>query len=95
MKVFTKLLEIVFTVFIVIHDMLELLALPILFLLVGIFNALPWQYYVITIGGYFVILAVIEIVLHFYFKHWERKYTPALGRLVNKIDKIFTKKSDK
>ncbi len=65
-------------------DIVEMLFLPTVFLVLGIWNDLPWQYYAITIGGYFVLFLIVEIVLHFIFKKIERKYTPFIVRKLKK-----------
>ena len=52
----------------IIWDVIGFLALPALFLIIGLMNSFPWQYYAITIGGYFALFIVLEIILHFIFK---------------------------
>ena len=72
-----------------IWDIIQFLALPILFLVFGLINSFPWQYYAITIGGYFALFIVLEIILHFIFKALDKKYTPLverkLGKYLNKF----------
>ena len=72
----------------IIWDIFEILALPALFLILGLINSLPWQYYAITIGGYFAFFIILQIVLHFIFKAFEKKYTPLIER---KLEKYFNK----
>ena len=74
----------------VIWDIIEFLALPILFLVLGLINSLPWQYYAISIGGYFALFIILEIVLHFIFKALDKKYTPFIEK---KLGKYFNKSS--
>ena len=78
----------------IIFDVIEFLALPALFLIIGLINSFPWQYYAITIGGYFALFIVLEIILHFIFKALDKKYTPLIER---KLEKYFNKfsKNDK
>ena len=76
----------------IIFDVIEFLALPVLFLIIGIMNSFPWQYYAITIGGYFALFIVLEIILHFIFKALDKKYTPLIER---KLEKYFNKFSKK
>ena len=71
-------------------DIIEILALPALFLAIGWINSYPWQFYAITIGGYFAIFIILEIVLHFIFKALEKKYTPLIKR---KLEKYFNRPS--
>ena len=72
----------------IIWEIIEFLALPVLFLIIGLMNLFPWQYYAITIGGYFGIFIIIELVLHFVFKALDKKYTPLIER---KLEKYFSK----
>ena len=76
----------------IIFDVIEFLALPTLFLIIGLINSIPWQYYAITIGGYFALFIVLEIILHFIFKALDKKYTPLIER---KLEKYFNKFSKK
>ena len=78
----------------IIFDVIGFLALPALFLIIGLMNSFPWQYYAITIGGYFALFIVLEIILHFIFKALDKKYTPLIER---KLEKYFNKfsKNDK
>ena len=78
----------------IICDVIGFLALPALFLIIGLMNSFPWQYYALTIGGYFALFIVLEIILHFIFKALDKKYTSLIER---KLEKYFNKfsKNDK
>jgi len=76
----------------VIWDIIEILAIPALFLIIGLINSLPWQYYAISIGGYFALFIILEIIIHFVFKALAKKYTPLIER---KLEKHFDKFSKK
>ena len=76
----------------VIWDIIEFLALPILFLVLGLINSFPWQYYAIAIGGYFALFIILEIILHFVFKALDKKYTPLIERKLKKYFNKFSKK---
>ena len=76
----------------IIWDIIEFLALPAIFLVIGLLNSFPWQYYVISIGGYFALFIILEIILHFIFKALDKKYTPLIER---KLEKYFNKNSNK
>ena len=76
----------------IIWDVIGFLALPALFIIIGLMNSFPWQYYAITIGGYFALFIVLEIILHFIFKALDKKYTPLIER---KLEKHFNKFSKK
>lgn len=72
----------------ILWDIIEFFALPLLFLIIGLINSLPWQYYAIAIGGYFVLFIILEVVLHFIFKAYDKKYTSFIEK---KLEKYFNK----
>ena len=72
----------------VIWDIIGFLAIPALFLVIGLLNSVPWQYYAISIGGYFALFIILDIILHFVFKALDKKYTPLIER---KLEKYFDK----
>mgnify|MGYP003417960779 FL=1 len=88
MRKMLKFLDIIFTIIMIIWDIIEFLAVPALFIIIGLLNSFPWQYYVITIGGYFLLFIIFEIVAHFVFKALNKKYSPILER---KFEKYFNK----
>ena len=92
MKKFFDLLGNILYIGMILWDIIEFLTLPALFLIIGLINSLPWQYYAISIGGYFVLFIILEIVLHFIFKALDKKYTPLIER---KLEKYFNKFSKK
>lgn len=79
----------------IIWDVIEFLAFPVLFLVIGLLNSHPWQYYAIAIGGYFALFIILEIILHFIFKAFNKKYMPFIERKLekhfNKFEKYFNK----
>ena len=77
----------------IIYDLIGFLALPALFLIIGLVNSYPWQYYAITVGGYFALSFVLDIILYFIFKALDRKYTPLIERKLEKYFNKFSKKS--
>ncbi len=88
MKGFLKLTEIIISVFYVIWNLVEILAIPALFVLIGALNSLPWQYYVATISGYFAIAIIIQIICHFISKRLGIKFA-------RRIEKLFRNSSNK
>ena len=76
----------------IIWDIIEFLALPAIFLVIGLLNSFPWQYYAIAIGGYFALFIILEIILHFVFKALDKKYTPFIERKLEKYFNEFSKK---
>ena len=85
MKGILKLFDVIFSVVNVIWNLFEIFAIPVLFIIVGLLNNFPWQYYVATIGGYFIIALVIQTIGHFIFKRFEKRYESALVSLFKKI----------
>ena len=75
-----------------IWDIIEFLAIPALFLVIGLLNSFSWQYYAISIGGYFALFIILEISLHFVFKALDKKYTPLIERNLEKYFNKFSKK---
>ena len=76
----------------VILDIIGFLALPAVFLVIGLMNSFPWQYYAVAIGGYFALFIILDIILHFVFKALDKKYTPFIER---KLAKYFDRSSKK
>ncbi len=80
-----------------IGELLEYLALPALFAILGIWQQLPWQYYAITIGGYFAILLAGELVIRWIFRALGKTYSSRIaGKFKKLVDRIELKqeKSD-
>ena len=92
MKKFLNFVGNILYVGMVIWDIIEFLAIPALFLVIGLLNSFPWQYYALSIGGYFALFIILEIILHFVFKALDKKYTPLIER---KLEKYFNKFSKK
>ena len=92
MKRFIHFIGIIGTITMVICDIAEFLAIPALFIVIGLLNSYSWLYYAITIGGYIVLFIVAEIISHFVFKALDKKYTPLIER---KLEKYFNKFSNK
>lgn len=61
MSIWKRILSVI-GVFAVIGTVLEYLALPALFVVVGLLNDFGWQYYAWTIGGYLVLVALAELI---------------------------------
>ena len=90
MNRFLHFIGIVVTIIMVIWDTMEFLAVPALFIIIGMLNSFPWQYYVITIGGYTALFIIAEIIAHFVFKALDKKYTPFIERKLEKICNRFS-----
>ena len=92
MNRFLYFIGIIGTMIMMICDIAEFLAIPALFIVIGLLNSYSWLYYAITIGGYIVLFIVAEIIAHFVFKALDKKYTPLIER---KLEKYFNKFSNK
>lgn len=75
----------------IIWDIIEISAFPAIFLVIGLLNSFPWQYYAISIGGYFALFIILEIIFHFIFKALDKKYTPLIERKLKKYFSKFSK----
>lgn len=65
----------------------QIFLIPAIFLVLGLVNSAPWQYYAITIGGYFCIAIVLQIILHFVFKKIEKRAESAFSRFIEKMSR--------
>ena len=93
MNRFLHFIRIIGTITMVICDIAEFLAVPALFIVIGLLNSYPWQYYAISIGGYIVLFIVAEIIAHFVFKTLNKKYSPLIERKLEKYLNKFSNKS--
>lgn len=84
MKVLLKILDIIFAIIYVIEDLVEIFIIPAVFIAVGLMNDLSWQYYLATVGGFFLMCIILQIILHFVFKRFEKKYESFLLKLFRK-----------
>ena len=97
MKVLKFLASAIFSilyVFMIVWEILGYLILPVLFVLIGLWNKFSWQYYAVTVGGYFAILLLIDIVIRILFKLFDKKYSSAFERKLEKIFDRFFEKND-
>ena len=85
MKGLLKFLDILSGIILILWNMIEILALPAFFAVISWFNGYPWQYYALTIGGYFVIVAILQLTLHLIFRKFEKKYSSAVERLFQRL----------
>ena len=88
-----RFLHFIGTMIMIICDIAEFLAVPALFIVIGLLNYYPWQYYAISIGGYIVLFIVAEIIAHFVFKTLNKKYSPLIERKLEKYLNKFSNKS--
>ena len=56
-----KILLGLLTAILAFRAVLEYLALPALFILIGVLNGFGWRYYVCSVGGYAVAVALVEM----------------------------------
>ena len=81
-----------FNALIVVWEIFEFLAVPALFIIIGLLNSYPWQYYAISIGGYVALFIAAEVAAYFIFKALDKKYTPILKRKLKKLFDRFTER---
>lgn len=93
MNRFLHFVGIIATIVMIIWDIVEFLAVPVLFIIIGVLNSFPWQYYAITIGGYVALFIIAEIIAHFVFRALDKKYTPFFKRKLEIICNRFSKKN--
>ena len=72
----------------ILFDILEFLFIPALLIIIGIYNSLPWQYYIISIGIYIALFILIDLIIRLIFKALGKKYSPKFEKM---LDKIFSK----
>ena len=92
MKKILKFLTFILTVFMVLCDILEFLAVPLLLVIVGLLNSFSWKYYAISIGAYIALFIIAETVAYFIFKALDKKYTPIFEKKLEKYFNRFSKK---
>ena len=79
-----KIFNFILTSIDVVWELAEILLLPTIFVVAGLMYDLSWQYYLATVGGYFAICIIIQIICHFSFKRFEKKFDSALMKLYKK-----------
>lgn len=90
MNAFLKTIGVILSIILFIWDLAELLAVPALLVICGLLNDFGYLYYIISIGAYFLLLLMIELILHFVFKAFNKKHRPILER---KLEKFFDRLS--
>lgn len=80
MKALKIILYIILTPIYIIETLAEILAIPALFTVIGVFNSFGWKYYVITIGSYLIFAIILQIIFHFVFKRAEKRFESRLKR---------------
>ena len=89
MNGFWKLANVICAIIYIIEALVEMLAIPAIFLIIGLLNQFPLPYYVVTIGGYLIFGIVIQIICHFVFKYFEKQHR---SKLMRQLDKLFNQK---
>ena len=75
-------------------ELVEFLLLPAFFLVIGLWQQMPWQYYAITIGGYFALFFLGQLLLHLIFKRLDKKYSSRFAKKMEKIISKFSTEAD-
>ena len=85
MKSLLKILIILLSVIVTLLELAEFLFLPALFVLIGALNHFPWPYYAITVGGYFALMLIAELILRWVFHALNKKYSSRFSKKLEKI----------
>lgn len=83
-----KFLEKCLGVLLILWDIGEFLIIPAIFVVLGIFCELPAGYYWITIGGYFAVFAILQVLMWILEKTLGKRFEALLS---NKLAKHFGK----
>ena len=90
-----KVLCVIAAIIMVIGEIAEFLFVPALCVLAGVLNGYPWQFYVISIGAYFVFLGLGELIISLICRAIDKKYTPFFKRQMEGIiNFVFKKKNE-
>lgn len=85
------MIGVILSIILTIAELIEFLILPAVFVLLGILYQLPWQYYAITVGGFFILLAIGELAIYLIFKALNKKYASRFAQKAAKIIARFSK----
>ena len=66
-------------------NLIELLLAPLIFATVGCIYHVSWQYYMLTIGGYFGVMVVWELLARYVCEDSAKKYHCPFVRKLKKI----------
>ena len=84
-----KVIEIFLGIVLILENLAEILALPLVFTIIGIGNDFGYPYYLVTIGGYFLLFGIIQGSIHLFFRIVEKSFEPPykskLRRIQNKL----------
>ncbi len=58
----------VFPIMVRIWNFIRYSTIPVLFIIIGLIFSFPWQYYAITVGGYFIIFVTVRTVRYLIIK---------------------------
>lgn len=94
MKTLKKVLLTLVGILCMLAEILDVLIIPIAFLILGLLQQMPWQYYAIMIGGYFGVIILSELILHLIFKALGKKYSTRFVQKVEKLMARFTKEQN-
>lgn len=65
----------------IIVEILEVSAVPLLLIVIGIANDFAWQYYVISIGIYIALFAIASLISYLVGKALGKKFVPLFVRI--------------
>ena len=74
MKKSSGFLDFLLSYLVIMGNQIYLLIEPLIFATVGLIYRVPWQYYLISIGGFYLLMLIWEVVCRIIFKDSEKKY---------------------
>ena len=80
-----KLTTFLLAYFAILLNLCYLFIEPLIFATVGLIYQVPWQYYLITIGGFAVLMVLWEVIAHFALKNSDRKFHCPFVRKLKRI----------
>ena len=92
MKGFLNVLGATASVIALLVDIVQLLALPVLFVVIGYLNSYSWQYYLMSVGGYFVLCILIYLVVRMVCRVFDKKFSFLTERILDEIICLISKK---
>ena len=70
----TGFIDFLWSYLFILAQLAYLLIEPLIFATVGLIYRVPWQYYLISIGGFYLLMLIWEVVCRIIFKDSEKKY---------------------
>ena len=89
-----KIAEFFMSYLFIMWNLIELLLAPLIFTTVGMIYQVTWPYYLVSIGGYYAVMAVWEIVARYLSKNSDKEYHCPLVRSWQRVKARLNATSD-